>query len=61
MARLIDTSVIIKFERRGHHERLLGVLAVGERLAVASIIASELILGAERADTPTCRQQRLAF
>jgi tRNA(fMet)-specific endonuclease VapC len=61
MARLIDTSVIIKFERQGHHQRLFSALTAGEALAVSSITASELLLGAERADTEDRRQQRFGF
>lgn len=61
MAGLIDTSVIIGFERRGHQDRLISELVAGEQLVVASITASELLAGVERASSASHRQQRLAF
>src|SRR5688572_21053322 len=61
MAGLIDTSVIIGFERRGHQDRLISVLVAGQLLALASITASELLSGVERANSLQRRQYRLAF
>ncbi len=61
MARLIDTSVFIELERRGLP---LGILVEGhldESFAIASITASELLYGVERADTIVRRQRRSAF
>ena len=61
MARLIDTSVIIELERRGRPAEFLSVLAAAEPLALSSITAAELLMGVERADSITRRQQRSAF
>jgi predicted nucleic acid-binding protein len=61
MARLIDTSVIIDFERRRQPAERIRVLAAGEPVALASITASELLSGIERGDDPEHRQRRLAF
>jgi predicted nucleic acid-binding protein len=61
MARLIDTTVLIDAERRGHSVSTLRDLVAGEPIAILSVSASELLLGVERADTVDHRQQRSAF
>ena len=61
MARLIDTSVIIEFERRRHPPEGILLLGAGEPVALASITASELLFGIERARTSQHRDRRLAF
>ncbi|MDQ3225649.1 MAG: PIN domain-containing protein [Chloroflexota bacterium] len=61
MARLIDASVFIELERSG---RPLGVIAAGaltESHAIASITATELLFGVERANTPEHRLRRSEF
>jgi tRNA(fMet)-specific endonuclease VapC len=61
MARLIDTTVLIEAERRGHSLSVIHGLAEGESVAMSSISAAELLLGVERADSLSRRQQRLEF
>jgi predicted nucleic acid-binding protein len=61
MARLIDTSVVIQFERSGHPPEMISVLAAGQYIGLASITASELLAGIERADSIEHRERRAAF
>lgn len=60
MAQLIDTSVFILLERRRVR---LDALPIGddESVALASITASELLMGVHRAETPERRIRREAF
>jgi tRNA(fMet)-specific endonuclease VapC len=58
MARLVDTSVFVDLERR---ERPLGDLdyfAQGEPIALASITASELLVGVHRTQSAAQRNRR---
>ncbi len=50
MARLIDSSVFIDLERRGGTIGDLDAILLGEPFALASITASELLVGVHRAD-----------
>ena len=52
MAQVIDTSVVIGMERHGHTLQDLAALSPDEPIALASITASELLVGVYRADTP---------
>ena len=61
MARLIDTSVIVELERRRAPLSTLAAMLHGEPVAIASITASELLVGAYRAGSEQRRSQRLAF
>jgi tRNA(fMet)-specific endonuclease VapC len=61
VAQLVDSSIVIGLERRGQGLRELFTAAPDEALAIASITASELLVGAFRADTSDRRQRRLAF
>ena len=61
MARLIDTTVFIDLERLGHPASALRTLLADEIIAMSSVSASELLLGAERADSPERRRQRAEF
>jgi tRNA(fMet)-specific endonuclease VapC len=61
MARLIDTSVFIELERRGEHLDDLDALAMGLPIALASISASELLIGVHRASSAQRRRRRLEF
>jgi len=61
MARLIDTTVFIEVERRGHPPSAVQVLAAGEPIAMSSISAAELLFGVERADSLERRRQRVEF
>lgn len=61
MAQLIDTTVFIDLERRGHSPAVLRVLAAGETIAMSSISASELLFGIERAARGERRRERTAF
>jgi len=45
MARLIDTSVFIDLARWGESVRVLDTIFQGEPFALASITASELLVG----------------
>ena len=61
MARLIDSSVFIELERRGESlSQLLGAVA-DEPFALASITASELLVGVQRSDSAQRRFRRLDF
>ena len=60
MVRLIDSSVFIAMERRG--EGLEPLITFGEAtFALASITASELMVGIERSTSPRQRQRRRVF
>jgi tRNA(fMet)-specific endonuclease VapC len=61
VAQLIDSSVIIGMERRGRTLHDLAVLVPDEPIALASITASELLVGVHRANTPERRLQRERF
>jgi predicted nucleic acid-binding protein len=61
MARLIDTSVLVELERRGHGISIFDTLAADEPIATASISVSELLVGAERADSTERKTKRLLF
>jgi tRNA(fMet)-specific endonuclease VapC len=61
MAQLIDASVFITLERRGQHTLDLPAIAPDERIGIAAITASELLVGIHRADSPERRLQREAF
>ncbi len=61
MAYLIDANIIIGMERRGRTLSDLAALVPDEPIAVASITASELLVGIHRADTPERRLRRERF
>lgn len=61
MARLIDTSAIITLERRRLPLSALAANLQGEPIAIASITASELLVGYYRVGTERQRQERQAF
>jgi tRNA(fMet)-specific endonuclease VapC len=58
MARLIDTAVFIDLERTGRPLGVLGRDAPDEAFALASITVAELLVGAEKADSPERRRRR---
>ena len=58
MAVLIDTSVLVDAERRGHS---LDAAAGGQDRAISVITASELLHGVHRARTEVVRARRAAF
>ncbi len=58
MAVLIDTSVLIGLERRGKDLGALVTATNDESIALASITASEILVGMHRADSSQRRQQR---
>jgi len=61
MARLIDSSVLITVERRGLSAAEVRGLIPGQGLAIATITASELLVGIHRADTVERRERRRAY
>ena len=61
MARLIDSSIIIALERRGQRLDALAAFVLEEPIALASITASELLVGAHRAGDTARRLRREAF
>lgn len=61
MAQLIDASVFIAQERRGQPTLNLASFGPDERVGLAAITASELIVGVYRADSPQRRLRREAF
>ncbi|MGH2543510.1 MAG: PIN domain-containing protein, partial [Ardenticatenaceae bacterium] len=61
MGQLIDSSIFIALERRGQSLRTLARAAPPEPIALASITASELLMGVHRADTAARRVRRAAF
>jgi predicted nucleic acid-binding protein len=59
MGLILDSSVLVAFERRRFDlERLLGDFSPP---AIAAITAAELLVGVERADTPDRRRRREMF
>jgi predicted nucleic acid-binding protein len=58
MSRLIDTSVLIDLERTGKPLGLIGADEPNEAFAPASITVAELLVGAEKADSPLRRRRR---
>jgi predicted nucleic acid-binding protein len=59
MAVVLDSSILVAFERRRFDfERLL---ADHVPVAIASITAAELLIGVERADSPQRRARRESF
>lgn len=61
MARLIDTSVVIELDRRGHPAAAVLELAPGQIVAASSVTAAELLLGLERSGSPVGRRRRAIF
>lgn len=61
MARLIDTSVFIDLVRRGESIRALDTIVQGEPIALASITASELLVGVHRSDPGRHRERQLDY
>ena len=62
MALVVDTSVFITLERRGEGLETLGLADWGdERLAMAAVTASELLVGVHLADVPDRRRRRETF
>jgi predicted nucleic acid-binding protein len=61
MARLIDSSVFIELERRGGTLSDLAAAVGDEPFALASITASELLVGVHRSDSPQRRLRRLNY
>jgi predicted nucleic acid-binding protein len=61
MAVLIDSSVFVALERRGQTLSALAKVVPDEALALASITASELLVGVHRADSPRRRVTRGTF
>jgi predicted nucleic acid-binding protein len=60
MARIVDSGVLIDWERRGRPITALRG-AVGEPFAIASITATELLAGVYRAVPSPRRERRLTF
>ena len=59
MAIVLDSSILVAFERRRFDlERLLKVHSPP---AIAAVTAAELLIGVERADTPERRTRRESF
>lgn len=62
MALLIDSGILIGLERQERPWReVLPYDPWGERLAIASITASELLAGVHRAESESRRARRLAY
>ena len=61
MALLIDSSIFIALERQGQRLGALARIVPDEPLALASITASELLVGVYRADSSARRLRREAF
>jgi tRNA(fMet)-specific endonuclease VapC len=61
MARLIDTSVFIDLARRGESVRVLDTILQGEPFALASITASELLVGVYRSAPGHHRERQLDY
>ena len=61
MAQLIDASVFITLERRGQQILDLPAIGLDERVGIAAITASELLVGIHHADSLEHRLQREAF
>ena len=61
MAQLIDASVFITLERRGQDPLAPLTTASDDRVGIAAITASELLVGVHCADSPQRRLRREAF
>jgi predicted nucleic acid-binding protein len=65
MGLILDSSVLIKAERKGNNARRalaeIAVRAAGEDVALSVVTVLELAHGAARADTPERKAARLAF
>jgi predicted nucleic acid-binding protein len=61
MARLIDSSILIRLERRGLSPDEIHQLVPAEFGAIASITASELLFGVHRARPSERRRRRETF
>ena len=61
MARLIDTSVFIDLARRGESVRVLDTILQGEPFALASITASEMLVGVYRSAPGRHRARQLDY
>ena len=61
MAQLIDATIFITLERRGQQTLDLSAIAPDERIGIAAITTSELLVGIHRADSPERRLRREAF
>ena len=61
MARLIDSSVFIAFDRRGSPFSTMDAILSDEPFALASITASELLVGLHRSTGHGSRGRRIAF
>ncbi len=61
MALLIDTTVFIILERRGFSPIDIERIVPDQRLAIATITASELLTGVHRADSIERQQARSVF
>ncbi|MGH2558620.1 MAG: PIN domain-containing protein, partial [Thermomicrobiales bacterium] len=60
MGLVIDSSVFITLERRGHPVTRLTEMLVEEVIAISTITASELLVGVHRADSLNRRMRREA-
>jgi tRNA(fMet)-specific endonuclease VapC len=61
MARLVDTSVFIELERRKLQLIDLDIVVQGDSIALESITASDLLVGAYRSGLASQRIRRLNF
>jgi predicted nucleic acid-binding protein len=61
VALLIDTSIFIGLERRSLPAQALDQVLPDDSVALASMTASELLMGVHRADTEQRRTRRSAF
>jgi tRNA(fMet)-specific endonuclease VapC len=61
VARLIDTSIIVAMQRQGIALSVVAAALSGEAIGIASITASELLVGVHKADSARQRQQRSEF
>jgi len=61
MARLIDTSVFVDMERQNRPLSEIDMVLAAESIGVASITASELLLGVHRAASAGQRRRRLIY
>ena len=61
MGQLIDTSVLIDLERRGHHPDFLSATQDEGPLTIAAITVSELITGVHLAESAERRHRREQF
>ena len=61
MGRLVDSSIFIDFERRGHDVGSMKAALGYEVAVIAAITASELLVGLYSADTTARMEEREAF